>query len=206
MIIPILIVVAVLLLMLGGGAAVWFVSRQRKVLRGREPVRQSTPAPALVFHWGYIVLPLFILLLSIIITVYFYPRLPDAVAYHFAADGSADRWLGRSVIIVWLLLPQFILTLLAGAITWGVTSLGSRFRQPERPVVKVESVLLLMGNMIVLPQIILCFAMLDIFSYNSYQVHLLPLWAVALIVMVLGGIILGVFFIQAIRQAWEASR
>jgi hypothetical protein len=42
--------------------------------------------------------------------------------------------------------------------------------------------------------------MLDIFSYNSYQIHLIPLWVFALIVMVLGGIILGVIFLQAIRR------
>ena len=58
---------------------------------------------------------------------------------------------------------------------------------------------MVMGNMIVLPQIILCFAMLDIFSYNSYQIHLMPLWVFALIVMGLGGMALGIFFILAIR-------
>ncbi len=63
-----------------------------------------------------------------------------------------------------------------------------------------------MGNMIALPQIILCFAMLDIFSYNSYQVHIMPLWVFALITMGLGGIILGIFFIRAIRRAWGATR
>ncbi len=63
-----------------------------------------------------------------------------------------------------------------------------------------------MGNMVALPQIILCFAMLDIFSYNSYQIHIMPLWVFALIIMGLGGIILGVFFIRAIQQAWGATR
>ena len=57
-----------------------------------------------------------------------------------------------------------------------------------------------MGNMVTLPQIILIFAMLDIFLYNAYQVHLMPLWIFALMVMVLGGIVLGVMYLQAIRQ------
>ena len=63
-----------------------------------------------------------------------------------------------------------------------------------------------MGNMVALPQIILCFAMLDIFSYNSYQMHIMPLWVFALIIMGLGGIILGIFFIRAIRRGWGATQ
>jgi len=42
--------------------------------------------------------------------------------------------------------------------------------------------------------------MLDVFLYNAYQIRLIPLWVFALIIMVLGAIILGIFFIQTIRQ------
>jgi len=105
-----------------------------------------------------------------------------------------------------MLLPQLFLTLVAGAITWGITKLSVLFRQSESTWVKPERILLLMGNMVALPQVILCFAMLDIFSYNSYQMHIMPLWVFALIIMGLGGVILGIFFIQAMRRAWRASR
>jgi hypothetical protein len=60
--------------------------------------------------------------------------------------------------------------------------------------------------MVALPQIILGFAMLDIFSYNSYQIHLMPLWIFALIVMGLGGMALGIFFILAIRGVLGTTR
>ncbi len=137
----------------------------------------------MAFHWGYILLPVLILIVSIILTAVFYHRLPVEVAYHFGADGSPDRWLSRGTIILWMLLPQLFLTLMAVAITWGITKLAARFRQPEGTWIKAERVLLLIGNMIALPQVILCFAMLDIFSYNSYQIHILPLWVFALIIM-----------------------
>ena len=151
-------------------------------------------------------LPVGSLLLSIIVTIYFYRLLPVEVAYHFQSDGSPDRWLSRSAIILWMLLPQLFLTLLAGAITQRITKLGALFRQPESTRIKPERILLLMGNMIVLPQMMLGFAMLDIFSYNSYQIHLMPLWVFTLIIMGLGGIVLGIFFIRAIKQVWGASR
>jgi len=100
-----------------------------------------------------------------------------------------------------MLLPQLFLTLLAGAVTWGISSISARFMQPESTAVRPERIIVLMGNMIGLPQLILFFAMLDIFSYNSYQIHLLPLWVFTLIVMVAGGIVIGIFFFQAVRQA-----
>ncbi len=167
---------------------------------------KTTTGATLAFHWGYIILPVVILLLTIILTAYFYSRLPVEITYHFKSDGSPDKWLSRGAIILWMLLPQFFFTLLAGAITWGISRLSAVFWQPERTHIKLERILLLMGNMVVLPQIILGFAMLDIFSYNSYQIHLMPLWVFALITMGLGGIILGIFFIQAMRQAWRASK
>jgi len=156
-----------------------------------------------MFRWRYIALPAAVLLLSLILTAYFYHLLPQEVAYHFK-DGSPDRWMSRGAILTWLLTPQFILALLAGAIVWGMAKLSIHFRQT--PSHWIERMLAIMGNMIALPQIILGFAMLQIFSYNSYQVYLMPLWTFALMVMGLGGIILAVFFILAIRQVWRGGQ
>ncbi len=149
------------------------------------------------FRWKYIALPLVFLLLSIGLAIYFFPRLPDEIAYHFK-DGLPDRWLSRGVATAWLLVPQFLLTGLGAAIVMGIIRLGKHF-QPTTDK-RAEPMLLLIGNMVALPQLVLAFAMLAIFSYNSYGIYLMPLWAFALIVMGLGGIILGVFFFLAIRQ------
>ena len=154
------------------------------------------------FHWKYAILPVAILSLSIILTAFFYHLLPVEVAYHFE-DGSPDKWMGRGATIAWMLIPQFFFALLAVVIVWGTTKLSARFPQAEN--VAVKRVLSLMGNMVALPQVILGFAMLDIFSYNAYQTHIMPLWIFALIVMVLGGIVLGVFFFSVIRRVWRLS-
>ncbi|MFQ6122548.1 MAG: DUF1648 domain-containing protein [Dehalococcoidales bacterium] len=169
----------------------------------KEPSRETTSTESIPFRWKYILLPVTILLLSIILTAYFYPLLPGEVAYHFK-DSSPDKWMSRGGLIAWMLTPQFFLTLLAGIIVWGTIRLSAHFRQAGSRW--VERILSLMGNMIALPQIILGFAMLYIFSYNSYQIHLMPLWVFALFVMGLGAIILGIFFTLAIRGALEAAR
>ena len=162
-----------------------------------EPTGKDISRKAISFHWRYIILPVAILFLSIILATYFYHLLPGEVAYHFKG-GTPDKWLSRGVIAAWMLIPQFLLVLLAASIVWGTTKISARFRQVESTL--VSKVLSFMGNMIALPQIILSFAMLDIFSYNAYQTRLMPLWIFALIVMGLGGIIMGMFFIVAIRR------
>ena len=150
------------------------------------------------FRWRYIAFPLVFLFLSIVLTAYFYPRLPDDIAYHFK-DSMPDRWLNRGAATAWLLVPQFLLTGLGAAVVLGVMKLGNRFQPATNK--RAETMLLLMGNMVALPQLVLTFAMLAVFSYNSYGIYLLPLWVFALIVMGLGGIILGAIFFFALQQA-----
>ena len=168
--------------------------------------RQTAISSNMSLHWGYIVFPLVIFLFSVIAVVYFYRLLPVEVAYRFLSDGSPDRWLPRSTVVLWVVIPQLIMVILAVLITWGMTRLAVRFRAPDSNGTAPQRMLKVMGNMVALPQAILFFAMLDIFSYNAYQVHLLPLWVNAVVVMGLGGIILGIFFIRAIRQTWIANR
>ena len=193
-IIILIILIAFFLLGLGCGAAIWFA------LRHRQTAKETTTAEALTFRWSYIILPIAILFLSLILTAYFYHLLPAEAACHFKLDGSPDKWLSREMIIVWMLTPQLFLTLLAGAITWGITKLGILFKPEESTRIKPERILLLMGNMIALPQGILCFAMLDIFSYNSYQTHIMPMWIFLLIILGLATIALGLVFILAIPK------
>ena len=202
----IVILIVLFLLGLGGGAIAWFIFRQRQTAKSKEPAKETVKKAIQPFRWSYIIAPLIILTISIILTAYFSPRLPDELAYHFSPDGSPDKWLSQGAAIAWAIAPQLFLTLLAVALIWGTTRLGRLFGQTEGAGVKPERVFSLMGNMIALPQIILLFAMLNIFSYNAYQIQLMPVWVFALIIMLVGGIIIGIFFIQAIRQAWVTTR
>ena len=154
------------------------------------------PSKPITFRWTYIILPATIFLFSIIITAYFFHLLPVEVAYHFE-DGLPDQWMSRGATIAWMLTPQVFFVLLAVVIVWGATKLSARARQADSAV--IGKVLSIMGNMVALPQVILSFAMLDIFSYNAYQTHIMPLWVFALIAMAVGGIILGIFLVMAIR-------
>ena len=150
------------------------------------------------FRWTYIVLPAAILLLSVILTAFFYRLLPDEVAYRFSG-GEPTHSFGRFGVIAWVMALQFVFTLLSLAIAYIATSASRRLQTGETDLNR--SLFTIMGNLMALPQIILLFAMLDIFLYNAYQIKLIPLWVFALVVLVLGGVILGVYFIRTIRQS-----
>jgi uncharacterized membrane protein len=149
------------------------------------------------FHWNYVILPVALFALSIILAACFYPFLSPDIAYHFQAD-TPDTWLSRGGFIAWMLIPQVVFTLLSLA---GVrlAMLASRYLPGKESPLK--DILLIMGNMMALPQIVIIFAMINFFLYNAYQINLIPLWIFTLIILVLGAIILAILFIRASRRA-----
>ena len=48
--------------------------------------------------------------------------------------------------------------------------------------------------------------MLNIFSYNAYQRDIMPLWAFAVVIMVLGVLLLSISFARAIRRLQENTK
>jgi uncharacterized membrane protein len=202
---PIIIVSLVFLFGLALGAVViWYILRRREKVGLKEPENKKAEL-SLTFHWKYIILPAVMLLLSIVLASVFYPHLTDQVAWRFNLEGSAKGWLSREIITLLMLLLQFLLVLAASAITWGITRMSRSFGQIESAL-KPERLILLMGNMAALPQIVLTFVMIDIFSYNIYGRHLMPIWLFALIVIVAGGIILTILFIRTIKLSRSIRR
>ena len=154
----------------------------------------------LTFRWKYIILPLVILLLVAVLTAIFYPQLHDEVAYRFNLSGSPESWLSRQSILPFTLLPQLILFMIAMAITWWIVRAGRSIGQIASAL-KPERILMLMGNLVALPQIIFGFVMLDVFIYNIYDHHLMPIWLFATTILVIGGIVLAIFFLQAFKYS-----
>ncbi len=199
-----IVLIASLVFLLGlglGAVAIWFGFRYKKTARSKVSPEKTAPAETPSFHWKYVLLPASVLLLSLALVAYFYHLLPSEVAWRFNADGEANRWMGRSAITIWMLVPQLLLGLASGVITLGMIKIAQPASQMAGSLIKPPRMILAMGNMIAMPQIVLAFVMADIFSYNVYEVHLMPIWLFALIVMAMGGIILAIFFISAIRQA-----
>jgi hypothetical protein len=65
----------------------------------------------------------------------------------------------------------------------------------------LQKLLPVMGNMVALAQAVILYFILGVFLYNSSQIRLIPVWAFAAIVLVLGGAALGLVFVRTARQA-----
>ena len=159
---------------------------------------------SLTFRWKYIIVPVAAAAAAIIIAL-LYLLLPDELAYSFKT-GMPDRFASRGVVLAWTLLPQFLFVLLAAGIVRAVAGFSRRFDSGGETGALPAKVLLIMGNMLSLPQLVLAFAMLDIFVYNSYQIHLLPIWVFALIIMALGGMFLGIFFVYSLKRVSQPNK
>ncbi len=174
MLIFILILVAIVLAGLGFGVTIWFAFRNRLSDYSQSPQAKTDRNEQVRFRFSYIVAPVIILLLSIALTALYYPRLPADVGYHFRPDGTPDRWLSREMAMLLMLVPQILLTMLSAGITWGISRMGILSNQSNVLGGKPQRMLLLMGNVAVLPQLILAFAMLYIFLFNANHTHLMP--------------------------------
>jgi len=196
-----ILVLAIIIIAVGLVGTICFVSYRRRLTQGKKTAAVREKAEGLPFRWSYIIAPLASLLLSVILSAYFYHLLPTEVATHFELDGIPDRWLSREMTMVWVLVPQLLFVLLAGAIAWGTTKLGILFGQTGSTWVKPERIVSFMGNLVALPQLIVCFAMLDIFSYNSYQTHIMPVWIFLLAILGLATIAIGIFLVFIFSKA-----
>jgi uncharacterized membrane protein len=158
----------------------------------------------LSFRWSYDIAPAIVFLLAVVFFAFFYRLLPAEVAVHFDPDGAPDIWLSRGTTVLWMLLPQLLLVLLAWGIARGATWLGRQFGWAKGSRVNGGRIIFFMGNILALPQLVVLFAMLDILSYNSYQTHILPMWLFLIIILGLATValvILDVFIFLKARRA-----
>jgi heme exporter protein D len=149
------------------------------------------------FRWAYVALPVAFLLLTVILAGCLYPFLSSEVAYHFNGN-MPDRWLSRGGFIAWIIIPQFIFTIIALAVVRLVMLTSRSFPAGTSPL---QDLLPIMSNMLAIPQLVIIFALVSFFVYNAYQIKLISLWIFIVIVLVIGAIILALLFMRAVRRA-----
>jgi len=165
-----------------------------------KEIPAETRTVELKFHWKYVLLPLAVLFLSVIFFAIFYWQLNPQVAYRFNTDGLPGSTTSRGMLAVFMLLPQIIFVLLGGGVAATITRIGGSLGELSQAL-NPERLIMLIGNIIVLPQIVFSFIMLDIFSYNINGSHLMPVWIFAVIVMIIGGILLTLFLIKTYMRS-----
>jgi uncharacterized membrane protein len=155
------------------------------------------------FRWAYVAAPVGVLLIAIIIALVYYWKLPHEIAYRFS-HGMAVNQVARGTVLAWALGLQLVFTLFALAITAFITMGARRMLLAETPMLRV--LLAIIGNILGLPQIIIAYAMMDIFIYNIHGKALPSLLAFTIIVMLAGGIVLAVYFSRAVTQSKKLKK
>jgi hypothetical protein len=159
-----------------------------------SPATSQDKAP---FRWKYVILPAVFLLVTVILAAGIFPLLSSEVAYHFSGD-APDRFISRDAFIVWVLIPQLLFTLLALGMVRLLSLTSRHFPSGGSPL---DDILVIMGNLWVLPQLVIIFAMIDFFLYNAYQIQLISLWIFVVIILVVGAFALAILFMRAVRRA-----
>jgi hypothetical protein len=100
-----------------------------------------------------------------------------------------------------------LMALIAMVITYGTTKIRALFAQESETGVKqLENIVLVMSNMVIIPQLILLVAMLNIFSYNSFQTNISFVWWISLAVIFIGIAFLSVFFVRTIQKMSKQNK
>jgi hypothetical protein len=196
MIALLVILVITFLFILGIGLVFLKIFSPKKTVPESNPGEPPQPETKTRLRWSYFFVPLLILLVSVIITIYFYGKLPAAVVWQLNSANSPT--ISRPQIALWAIVPQVLLTLLAVIIAYGATRISDLFKEAAASGIQLDSILMVMSNVVVIPQLILTFAMLRIFSYNSFQTDVNFVWWVSLAVIIVGIILLSVFFLRAL--------
>ena len=208
MIILLVILVITFALIIGAGLFLLRVFSGKKAAAPLRSEEQSQPTEKAVkkteVRWSYFILPVIILLASIVITIYFYDKLPNAVEWRLNSNNSPT--ISRSQVVLWAIGPQLLLTLLAIVITYGGTKIGDLLGDASGNSIKLDAILMVMSNMVIIPQLILIIAILNIFNYNSFQTHINFISWFSLAIIFVGVVFLSIFFVNLIRKLGSQSK
>jgi hypothetical protein len=204
------ILVITFIFILGAGLAFLQLFKPKTNPAGAPPTEAPAPpaekpAANTRTRWSYFMVPVLILVISIVITVFFYGKLNPTVNLRPGSDSAAN--ISRAMAVLWAIIPQMLMTLIAMVITWGAGKISALFSSTADAGVKqLESVLFVMSNMVVIPQLILLVAMINIFSYNSFQTHVSFVWWVSLAVIFAGITLLSVFFVRTLQKMAKQNK
>ncbi len=173
---------AILFLVLIGGTAY--------VLAGYFRQQQVTE---LRFRLRYAALPLLTLLVSAVVAAALGPGLTADAAYNFGGGDAPAGYFSRGAVLGITLGLQVAIALPVVFVSW--VTLRLRGGQADgTDATKLDRVLLLVTNLVALPQLLLFFALAEILSYNIYGTHLLPGWAYGGAVLAVGALFLALLF------------
>ncbi len=215
-IITILIIAAVFLAGLALGAfIIWVVLRRRKTPPAPEKEAltaqskpnvemsktQATQAPPLAFRWSHVAAPSSLAVICLIIAVAFVSYLPSPLGFRFNSDGAVRMFINTYTFIALMIAAQIVCALAAWGIANAIISMGHKAFKASQPQVSLDAYISLMSNMVLLPQLILAYIMLDAFIYGVWTRHIVSVGVFSILTIAIGSLVLISMFMRQLARA-----
>ncbi|MCL2140552.1 MAG: hypothetical protein FWH42_02575 [Dehalococcoidia bacterium] len=195
------IIVVFVLGLLCGALAFWLNSRRLKTHAQPKtsPSEKSHLIPA--FRISFVIAPATLAVFAIILSACVFGALPASIDYRFTSEGVGRNSMSSIIFVLVLSAIQVICAIIA----WGTVSiivrLSHNYFRDEAPLFKLDGFIMLMSNMVLLPQVILSYFMLDTYIYALWEKHLIPVTTFAFAVIIIGSLIILSTFIWLVSSA-----
>ena len=208
----ILIIAVVFIAGLGIGALIiWMTLRGRKTSAQSEnaaPVAESRSVAAkpveanpLIFRWSYVLAPVILAVVCIVLAASFAAALPNPLAFRFMSNGAPRMSMNTYTFIVLMLAAQVICALAAWGIANTIIRMGHNAFKLSAPQLPLGPYISLMTNMVLLPQLILAYIMLDAFIYGVWTRHIISVGLFSILTIAIGSLILIFMFMRLLSRA-----
>lgn len=148
-----------------------------KGLAQEDSAEEVTPSPEQVrLRKIYVVFALVLNLVLLIVSLWYYPKLPAQMATHFLADGQPDGWVVKPLALAFPIIIQSFLILIF-YLTYREQE-KSYYSQAKKQGLPFQVQLGVFFSI----HLVVTFASLDVITYNLLQEHLLKMHWVLFIV------------------------
>ncbi|RJO61231.1 MAG: hypothetical protein C4542_06910 [Dehalococcoidia bacterium] len=160
-------------------------------------VKEKSP---LAFRFSYILLPCLLACVCIVLATVLYSRLPAELGLRFKSDGTPLSLLNKGTFVALMLGLQVGVAATAFFIALIFLKLAGIMARNSVLPVNLPGFIFLMSNMLLLPQLILGYLMLDSFIYALNGTHWISFTTFALWAVGIGTIIIFTMFGRLFAQ------
>jgi uncharacterized membrane protein len=188
----------------------WILRRRKPALQTTIPVSPTqavsqVKADRLVFRLSYVITPVLLCIASLVTAVVFTFYLPARLAFRFDQNGSPVIYMSKPLFVMLMVTAQILCAVAAWGIAEIVVRMGKSAFLTSPPQFKLDNMVFLMCNMILLPQVILAYIMLDVFIYGVWTRHLISLGIFSILTLAFGSIVIITMLTRVLSQARSAT-
>ncbi len=157
--------------------------------------------PRLVFRYRYILFPCLLALVCVILLMVFYNRMPAELGLRFASDGTPKTLMSKNAFVFLMLGIQIGIVAVASIISAIFLKIARSVTRNSPTSFDLSGFIAIMSNMLLLPQLILAYIMLDSFIYGIQGTHGISLLAFSLLTVGIGSIVIVILFVRLFIQS-----